>query len=338
MVTPRIFIIAEAGVNHNGDLALARRLVEVAATAGADALKFQTFRADALVRIDAPKAGYQVETTGDGESQYEMLRKLELGEEAHMELACLCREAGIEFLSTPFDETAVDLLARIGVVRYKIASGEITNLLLLRHIAAKGRPVILSTGMSRLEEIGAALAALRAAGAVDVTLLHCVSDYPTRAEDVNLRVMDALRERFGVPVGFSDHTRGITVAIAAAARGAVAIEKHFTLDRSLPGPDHRASLEPEELKKMIASIREVERALGDGVKRLTMTEIDTQKVARKSLVAREGLPAGTVLLLDHLAAKRPASGLSPMELDALLGRRLKRPIRRDEDVRAEDIE
>lgn len=325
----RVFVIAEAGVNHNGSPELAERLVDIAAEAGADAVKFQSFQASTLVRKDAPKAEYQKETTGSGGSQHEMLQSLELSEDAHLRLARRCRERKIEFLSTPFDEASADLLERLGVGRYKIGSGEITNLLLLRHVAAKKKPVILSSGMSTLEEIGAALDALKSAGAPELTLLHCVSDYPTRPEDANLRVMETLRTRFGIPVGFSDHTVGIAVPIAAAALGAAVIEKHFTTDRKLPGPDHRASLEPGELRDMVQGIRNAERAIGDGQKKLTPGEASTRLVARRSLVAAEDLSEGTVLERRHLAAKRPGTGLSPMELDRVLGRRLRRSVERD---------
>jgi N-acetylneuraminate synthase/N,N'-diacetyllegionaminate synthase len=330
VVGARIYIIAEAGVNHNGDPGLAERLVDVAADAGADAVKFQTFRAEALVRRGTPKAAYQVETTGAGEGQLEMLRRLELDEPAHRALAERSRRRGLTFLSTPFDEASVDLLERIGVPRFKVPSGEVTNLLLLRHVGSKRRPVILSTGMATLEEVGAAVDALVGAGAPEVTLLHCVSDYPTRPEDVNLRAMQTLRERFMRPVGLSDHTRGIAVPLAAAALGAVAIEKHVTLDRALPGPDHRASLEPHELREMVRGIREVEAALGDGVRRLTPGEMETRRIARRSLVAAEDLPAGTLLEVRHVTAKRPGAGIPPMELDRILGRRLKRAVSRDE--------
>ncbi len=324
-----VFVIAEVGVNHNGDPNLAHRLVDLAAETGADAIKFQTFRADALVRKGTQKAEYQKLSTGSQEGQYEMLRKLELSEEAHLSLARKCRSRGLEFLSTPFDESAADLLERIGVARYKIASGEITNLMLLRHVATKRKPMILSTGMSTLEEVGAALQAVRAAGLNDVQLLHCVSDYPTRLEDVNLRVIETLRARFAVPVGFSDHTQGITAAIASIALGAVIIEKHLTSDRNLPGPDHRASLEPGEFGSMVRGIREVELALGDGKKRLTPGEIATQQVARRSLIARTDLPAGAVVQDSQVTAKRPGTGISPMELDRVVGRRLKRAVAAD---------
>lgn len=337
MTPPRVFVIAEAGVNHNGDPELARRLVDLAAEAGADAVKFQTFRADALVRKDAPKADYQKATTGSAEGQYEMLRKLELSEEAHRTLAAHCRARGIEFLSTPFDESAADLLERIGVARYKIGSGEITNLFLLRHIAAKKKPVILSTGMSTIDEVGAAVSALRAAGTTDLRLLHCVSDYPTRPEDMNLRVMETLRSRFGVPVGLSDHTQGTAVALAAVALGAVAVEKHVTLDSGLPGPDHRASLEPADLRAMIRGIREVEAALGVPEKTLTSGEASTRQVARRSLVAAADLAPGTVLHQSNLAAKRPGTGISPMELDRVVGRKLRRAVSRDAILSWDDL-
>lgn len=331
------FIIAEVGVNHNGDLGRALDLVDRSAAAGADAVKFQTFRADSLVRPDAPKAEYQVATTGNAENQYEMLRKLELSEDAHRSLAQRCRERRIEFLSTPFDEGSVDLLERIGVTRYKIGSGEITNLFLLRHIAAKRRPVILSTGMSTLDDVHLALQALGAGGASDITLLHCVSDYPTRPEDINLRVMDTLRTRFGLPVGLSDHTTGIAISLAAAARGAVVLEKHVTLDRTLAGPDHRASLEPGELADLVKGVREIEVALGSPEKGLTAGERSTQKVARRSLVAAEAVGAGVVLERRHLAAKRPGTGISPMDVDKVLGRRLKRPLAKDAPIAWDDL-
>ena len=322
----RIFVIAEAGVNHNGSLARARRMVKVAAEAGADAVKFQSFHADSLALPEAPKARYQVDTTGNTGSQFSMLKALELSEEAHRTLARECRAHRIEFLSTPFDPASADLLERLGVRRYKISSGDVTNSLLLRKVAAKGKPVILSTGMSTVEEVGAALRSLRKAGSRDVSLLHCVFDYPTLAKDVNLRVMESLRKRFDVPVGFSDHTQGISVAIAAAALGAVIIEKHFTLDRALPGPDHRASLEPGELRAMIRGIRDVEEALGDGRRRLTSGERATRTVARRSLVAATDLAAGQVIGPAHLEAKRPATGLSAMEIDRIVGRKLRVPI------------
>lgn len=328
----RVFVIAEAGVNHNGDPELARKLVQAAADAGADAVKFQAFRTDRLVRGDAPKAEYQKRTTGETGGQHGMLERLELSPQAFAGLADRARARGIEFMATPFDEDSADLLERLGMARFKIGSGDITHLPLLRHVARKGRPVILSTGMSALEDVQGALDAVRAAGAGDVCLLHCVSDYPTKAADANLRVMETLRERFRVPVGFSDHTEGAAVAVAAAALGAAVLEKHLTLDRSLPGPDHRASLEPAGLRDMVRAVREAAAARGDGVKRLTEGEVATARVARRSLVAAQALPAGTLLQAGHLAAKRPADGLSPMEFDRVVGRRLRVAVDRDAPI------
>lgn len=324
-----VIIIAEAGVNHNGDIRLARRMVGIAKDAGADAVKFQSFRADSLVVRDAPKADYQKRATGTAESQHEMLCKLELTVAGHATLARECRKRKIEFMSTPFDESAVDLLDKTGVARYKIPSGEVTNLLLLRHVARKNKPIILSTGMSTMKDIAAAMAVLESNGAKDITLLHCVSDYPTLPGDANLRVMNTLRNRFKVPVGFSDHTQGTAVAIAAVAMGACVIEKHFTTDRRLSGPDHKVSLEPGELGAMIRAIREVEQAFGNGKKCLTQGEKSTQLVARKSLVAAEDLAAGTVLEERHLRAKRPGTGISPMLVGSVVGKRLTLAVPRD---------
>jgi N-acetylneuraminate synthase len=337
MEPKRVCVIAEAGVNHNGELDLARRLVDVAVDAGADVVKFQTFTAEALVQRNAPKAEYQKVTTGTTESQYEMLRKLELSEDFHRTLAAQSRSRGIEFLSTPFDESAVDLLERIGVARFKLSSGEVTNLLLLQHVASKNKPVILSTGMATMQEIGAAMNALRDAGAKDVSLLHCVSDYPTKPEDVNLRVMETIRSRFKVAVGLSDHTQGISVVLAAVALGAEFVEKHVTLDRNLPGPDHRASLEPSEFRAMVRGIREVEAALGTGEKKLTVGEASTLQVARRSLVAASNLPAGTILERRHLAAKRPGTGISPMDAGSVVGKRLKRATVKDAMIAWDDL-
>lgn len=323
MVAGRVYVIAEAGVNHNGDLPTALELVDVAAASGADAVKFQSFLADNVAGADAPKAEYQKATTGAGESQLEMLRRLELRPEAHQALVDRAKSRGITFLSTPFDESSADLLEGLGVPLFKIPSGEITNLFLLRHIAAKRRPVILSTGMSTIDEVEAAMRVLREGGVPELTLLHCVSDYPAPPEDMNLRAMATMRERFGVPVGLSDHTRGITIPIAAAALGAAAVEKHFTLDRSMAGPDHRASIEPHELRAMIQGIREVEVALGDGSKRPTLAEETTKRIVRRSLTAAEDLAPGTILERRHLGARRPATGISPMDADRVLGRRLR---------------
>lgn len=332
-----VFVVAEAGVNHNGDMALARRLVEAAAEAGADAVKFQTFSTEALVSRDAPKAGYQVETTGEAESQRDMLARLELSPDQHAELQQLCAKRGVLFFSAPFDETRADLLDALGVPLFKIPSGEITNLPLLRHIAAKRRPVILSTGMSTLEEVETAVTTIRDAGDPPLALLHCLSAYPAPAAETNLKAMDTLRQRFGVPVGLSDHTLGIEVAVAAVARGARIIEKHLTLDKSLPGPDHRASLDPVEFASLVRSIRTVESALGDGEKRPMPSEMDTRRVARKSLVAARAIPAGEPLTAELIRVKRPGTGIPPADLERVLGRPVKRALSADEVIGWEDL-
>jgi N,N'-diacetyllegionaminate synthase len=332
-----VFVVAEAGVNHNGDMALARRLVDAAADMGADAVKFQTFSTDALVSRAAPKAGYQVETTGAAESQRDMLAGLELSLDAHGELQQRSAKRGIIFFSAPFDPKSADLLEALGVPLFKIPSGEITNLPLLRHVAAKGRPVILSTGMSTLAEVEVAVAAIRAAGDPPLAILHCVSAYPAPAGETNLRAMDTLRERFGVPVGLSDHTLGIEVALAAVARGASIVEKHLTLDKTLPGPDHRASLDPGEFTALVRAIRSVESALGDGEKRPMASETDTRRVARKSLVAARAIRAGERLTAELVAIKRPGTGIPPADLERALGRVVKRALAADQVIGWEDL-
>lgn len=327
-----VFVVAEAGVNHNGDPELARRLVDAAVEAGADAVKFQTFCTDALVTARAPKAAYQRETTGAGEGQRTMLARLELPLAVQGELKVRSETRGLLFFSSPFDEASADALEALGVELYKVPSGEITNLPYLRHVAAKRRPIVLSTGMSTLEEVAVAARAIREGGDPPLALLHCLSSYPAPASEVNLRAMDTLRERFGVPVGFSDHTLGTEVAIAAAARGAAVVEKHFTLDKRLPGPDHRASLEPAELAALVRAIRHVEAALGDGVKRPMPSEADTRRVARKSLVAARPIRAGERLTAGLVAIKRPGTGIPPTELDRALGRAVVRDLAADEVI------
>jgi N,N'-diacetyllegionaminate synthase len=331
-MTTRTLIIAEAGVNHNGDPALAKKLIDVAAEAGADLVKFQTFSADRLVTRTAAKADYQNRTTDSKESQHEMLRRLELTTEMHKELIAHCAARGIGFFSTGFDIESVDLLVGLGQDRFKIPSGEITNLPYLRHIGRMGKPVILSTGMAEMEEIQAAIDALEEAGTprTNVTVLHCTTEYPTPMGEVNLRAMLSIQNAFGVEVGYSDHTRGIEVAIAAVALGATVIEKHFTLDRILPGPDHKASLEPEELKAMVAAIRNIEIALGDGIKRLTPSEAGNRPIARKSLVASRGIRKGEVFSVENIATKRPGTGISPMRWDAVIDLRAPRDFSQDE--------
>lgn len=322
-----VLIIAEAGVNHNGDVQLARRLIDIAARARADLVKFQTFTADQLVTSYAQKAAYQSTLTDPTESQHDMLRRLELTPTAHETLMAHCRSRGIGFFSTGFDTQSVELLAQLGLDSFKIPSGDITNLPLLRQVGQYGKPVILSTGMSTLTEVETALNVLEDAGTSRkfVTVLHCNTEYPTPMADVNLRAMLSIRDELGVSVGYSDHTPGIEVAIAAVALGATVIEKHFTLDRTLPGPDHKASLEPDELVAMVAAIRNIEQAMGDGIKRPSESEMKNKVIARKSIVAARAIRAGEIFGEDNLAAKRPGSGLSPMRWDDVVGR----PARRD---------
>ena len=320
------FVIAEAGVNHNGDIGLARRLVETAARSGADAVKFQTFKAEKLVTRTAPKAGYQEASTGTEETQFEMLRRLELSEDDHRELLTHCRELGIVFISTPFDEDSAEFLAELGVPLFKIPSGEVTNIPFLEHVAKFGRPILMSTGMSYLGEVELAIRAIREVGNRDIALLHCVSNYPADPADVNLRAMKTMQDAFRVPVGYSDHTLGIEVSLAAVAVGACAIEKHFTLDRNLPGPDHASSVEPGELAALVTGIRNVESALGNGVKAPAASEAGTAAVARRSLVAERDIQSGKALTLGMIAIKRPGTGLSPSMREALIGRLAKTDI------------
>jgi N-acetylneuraminate synthase len=320
----KTFVIAEAGVNHNGDMTLARALVDVAVSAGADAVKFQTFVVDRLVTRSAATAEYQQRALGGEASQYDMLARLELSEADHEMLAAHCAARGIEFMSTPFDSESAHFLKRLGVRRIKISSGDVTNLPMLEVVGALGLPVILSTGMADLDEVGSAVATLRGAGVTDLALLQCISNYPADPALTNLRVMDTLARTFGTPVGLSDHSIGIAIGIAAAARGAAYIEKHFTLDRALPGPDHQASLLPDELRALVAAVRQVESALGDGVKRPAPSELPVRAVARKSLIAARDLPAGTALGRADVVILRPGTGLSPAALSRVLGRRTAR--------------
>lgn len=328
----RTLVIAEAGVNHNGDLALAKRLIDVAAEAGADLVKFQTFSADRLVTRDAGKADYQARATGANESQHEMLRRLELSAGMHKELMAHCAARQIGFFSTGFDIESVDFLVSLGQDHFKIPSGEITNLPYLRHVGGLGKRVILSTGMANLSEIEAAIDALEQAGTArsSMVMLHCTTEYPTPMAEVNLRAMQSIHAAFGVQVGYSDHTPGIEVSIAAVALGARIIEKHFTLDRNLPGPDHKASLEPAELKAMVAAIRNIEVALGDGIKRPTPSEARNRPIARKSLVAGRAIKIGEAYSADNLAVKRPGTGVSPMRWDEIVGRPAPRDFMADE--------
>jgi len=327
-----ILIIAEAGVNHNGDIALAKNLIDVAADAGADLVKFQTFRADRLATQQAKKADYQSVTMGSAETQHQMLSRLELSKKMHHELIAYCATRNIGFLSTGFDIESVDFLISLGINHFKIPSGEITNLPYLRHIGQFSKPVIISTGMSTLGDIEAAIDVLEQAGTKRslITVLHCTTEYPTLMNEVNMHVMKNLETSFGVAVGYSDHTVGIEVAIASAALGATVIEKHFTIDKNLPGPDHKASLEPDELKAMVSAIRNIEMAMGDGIKRLTPNEAHNKHVIRKSLVASKAIKAGEVLSAENITTKRPGTGISPMTWDAVIGRKAVRDFAADE--------
>lgn len=331
----KTFIIAEAGVNHNGSLEMAFQLIDVAVAAGADAVKFQTFKAEKVITVHAPKAGYQKETTGSDESQLEMVKKLELNEKAHTMLNQHCQDKGIQFLSTPFDLESIDLLNRLGLEIFKIPSGEITNLPYLRKLGALKKRLILSTGMADLGEIEDALDVLNESGTPlkSITVLHCNTEYPTPFEDVNLRAMLTIRNAFpGISVGYSDHTNGIEVPIAAVAMGASVIEKHFTLDRNLPGPDHRASLEPPELSAMISGIRNIEKALGTGSKKPSPSELNNKPIARKSIVAAFPIKKGETLTEMNITAKRPGIGISPMRWDEVIGRKAGRDYKADEII------
>lgn len=352
-----VYVIAEAGVNHNGSLDMARQLVDVAAEAGANAVKFQTFKATELVSRQAPKAAYQLRTTEQAESQFEMIRRLELPADHHRVLIEYAAVRGIEFLSTPFDPDSLDLLVgEFGLQTIKLPSGEVTNGPLLLRVARSGRRLVLSTGMSNLGEVESALAILafgyvaersaqpsraafeaaylsnegRQALRDKVTLLHCTTEYPAAPAEVNLRAMDTLAAAFGLPVGYSDHTEGIHIPVAAVARGAVLVEKHFTLDRNLPGPDHKASLEPRELSAMVGAIRDVELALGDGIKRPMSPELQNRDVVRKSLVAARTIAKGELFTADNIACKRPGTGVSPMEYWVRLGRAATRDYQSDD--------
>ena len=328
----KTLIIAEAGVNHNGDLGRARQLIDEAAMAGADLVKFQTFSANRLVTRTAAKAEYQTQTTDKKESQYEMLRRLELSPDIHRELIDHCAARNIGFFSTAFDIESIDLLLRLGQEHFKIPSGEITNLPYLRHIGRLGKDVILSTGMSTLGEIESAIDVLEQAGTprANITVLHCTTEYPTQMSEVNLRAMQGIQKALGVDVGYSDHSPGIEVAIAAVAMGASVIEKHFTIDCNLPGPDHKASLEPDGLSAMVAAIRNIEIALGDGIKRRVPSETANMAVMRKSLVASRAIKTGDKFSTNNVSVKRPGTGISPMRWDEVIGRTASRDFSEDE--------
>ena len=328
----RTYIIAEAGVNHNGSLALAKQLVDAAKASGADCVKFQTFNAQNVVSKHAEKAAYQKRETGSDESQYDMIKKLELSFDEFAELHDYCNQSGIEFLSTPFDRESIVFLSSLGMKRWKIPSGEITNLPHLIQIARQGEPVILSTGMSTMEEVGRAVTLLKDNGSGEITLLHCTTEYPAPFADANLRAMQTMRDKFDLPVGYSDHTEGIEASIAAVALGADIIEKHFTLDKSMEGPDHRASLEPQELKTMVQAIRNIELAIGSGTKKVADSERKNMIIARKSIVAKRDIKQGETLSEENLTVKRPGSGISPMMWFDVLGQTAKRDFKEDEMI------
>lgn len=325
-------IIAEAGVNHNGDIDLARRLIDAAAAAGADLIKFQTFKAELLATSVAPKAEYQIRYTDKAQSQIEMLSRLEISEKMHYQLIDHCKNRGIDFFSTAFDIPSLDFLASLNFKYFKVPSGEITNLPYLRHMGAFGRPIILSSGMSTLDEIEAALIALEGAGTPRsiITVMHCSSDYPTLMADVNLSAMNTIRNSFGVNVGYSDHTLGIEVPIAAVALGASVIEKHLTLDKNLPGPDHQASMEPYDFAKMISAIRNIEKAIGSGIKAPHQREAKNIPIVRKSIVAATKILSGEIFTSQNITTKRPGTGISPMKWDEVIGRRALRDFNFDE--------
>ena len=335
MTTPT-YIIAEAGVNHNGSLERAKTMVAAAASAGVDAVKFQTFRAETLVTQNAQKADYQKANDGEADSQFEMLRKLELSPSDFAELKVCCAEHDVEFLSTPFDLTTIDELVELDITKWKLPSGDITNLPYLRKIGSMGQDVILSTGMSELDEVAAALSVLESAGTAreQIILLHCNTEYPTPMGDVNLAAMETMRSAFpGLKgVGYSDHTLGIEIPIAAVALGAVVIEKHFTLDRTLPGPDHAASLEPDQLAHMTKAIRNIETALGDGIKTPSASELKNKPVARKSIVAAQKIAVGDLYTEENLTVKRPGTGVSPMQWDTVLGQTADRAYEADQPI------
>jgi len=334
-MSERIFIIAEAGVNHNGSLELAKKLIDIASDAGADAVKFQSFKTELLVTRDAQKADYQLKNTDNGQNQFEMLKKLELNEDAHRELISHAAGKGIIFMSTPFDHESIDLLNRLGLQIFKIGSGDLTNVPYLRRIGELKKKVILSTGMATIDEVGQALDVLVRAGTPksNITLLQATTDYPTKFSDVNLLAMRAMAETYNTRVGYSDHTEGIEVPIAAAALGARVIEKHFTIDRNMEGPDHKASLEPEELKAMVSAVRNIEKALGDGEKKPSESEKKNMAAARKSIVAGDDIKEGEIFTTLNLAVKRPGTGLSPLQWDKMIGKRAGRDYKKDDFIR-----
>ena len=326
----KVLIIAEAGVNHNGSIELAKKLIEEAKIAGADIIKFQTINLDNLVTKNAKKADYQISNTNNNESQFEMLKKIILNYDSFIELKDYCDEIGITFLSTPFDLDSIDFLNKFNMPFWKIPSGEITNYPYLVKIAETGKDIVMSTGMSEINDIEETIKVLRENGCGKISLLHCNTEYPTPYEDVNLKAMLILKEKFNVEIGYSDHTRGIEVPIAAVAMGATIIEKHFTLDRNMEGPDHKASLEPNELKQMVQSIRNIEKAIGDGIKKVSNSERKNIEIARKSIVAKCNIARGEKFTIDNITIKRPGNGISPMRWNEVLGKKATKDFLEDE--------
>ena len=338
IIGDKIFIIAEAGVNHNGDIETANKLIDEAVEAGVDAVKFQTFNTDKLVTKNAPKADYQNETTNQNESQYDMLKKLELSKNDHEILIEYCKEKNIKFMSTPFDFESVDLLEQLGVNFFKIGSGDLTNIPLLKYIAELNKPMIVSTGMANLGEVEEAVNSIKKSGNNQLILLHCVSNYPADFKNVNLKAMNTMKIAFNLEVGYSDHTSGIEAPVAAVAMGAKVIEKHFTLNKSMKGPDHKASLNPKELTEMVESIRNVERSIGDGVKKCTKNEFNTRKISRKSITAKKNIKKGKKINENDICIKRPAKGIKPKYYDLLLSKAVTtKKINKDDGIYWKDI-
>ncbi len=333
----KTYIIAEAGVNHNGDMDTAIKMIDAVKDAGCDCIKFQTFKTEALVTKSAKKADYQVENTKNNDSQFEMLKKLELGFDDFKILKDYCEHAGVDFMSTPFDNSSADLLENLQVSKYKMSSGDITNKPLLEYIAKKNKPIILSTGMCTMDEVHEAVSWIEECGNKQITLLHCTSNYPTPYSDVNMNAMLTLRDEFPYPVGYSDHTKGIIIPVMAVAMGATVIEKHFTLDKNMEGPDHKASLEPDELREMVKSIRDIESARGDGIKKPTASEMSTREVARKSIVVTRSMKAGDIISQEDLTIKRPGTGLAPKYLSELIGKTVVKDIDEEALISLDDI-
>lgn len=338
----KTFIIAEAGVSHNGDILVAKEMVNSAVAAGADAVKFQTFKADYLVTKFAPKVKYQIDNTGNCESQFQMLKRVELSKDAHEELISYCVKKDIIFMSTPFDEESADMLDRLGMNIFKIPSGEITNKQLLQHIASKNKDIILSTGMSYLAEVDRAVSWInevwnKSDNKPQLTLLHCVTSYPASIEDSNLLAIKTMEKAFKLPIGYSDHTLGIEVPIAAVVTGAIVIEKHFTIDRDMKGPDHKASIEPDELKAMVSAIRNIEKAMGDGIKKPKENEKDIRNAVRRSLVANRDIKLGKTILPHDIAIKRPGTGIPPEFKEVVIGMKAEKDITFDSVIRWNDF-